>query len=265
MTVESATYVNDLNASYPSGADSKNEGDNHITLIKAVLKATWPNMAGRAWRSLAAKTSNYSLAATDAHVIVPVTAASVTISTASAAATMGNGYFAFLYALSHSFIIDPNGSETVNGAAAVTIPAGHGALLGCDGSNYMAYDIPLAGPRSVISTKSTNYTVIGTDHGTTFNCTGALTLALTAVATLGDGFYFTVVNSSTAAVTLDPSGSELIGGAATKTIAGGSAATVFILNGAWYALGSSGGSYISTAIPVAGNMLDGELWFTREA
>jgi len=144
MTVESATYVNDLNASYPSGADSKNEGDNHITLIKAVLKATWPNMAGRAWRSLAAKTSNYSLAATDAQVIVPITSVGVTISTASAAATMGNGYVAFLYCSAYSFTIDPNGSETVNGAATLVVPANHSAMLICDGSNYSAMLLPMA-------------------------------------------------------------------------------------------------------------------------
>jgi hypothetical protein len=44
MTVESATYINTLNATYPASGDAKSEGDDHIRLIKSVLKATFPNI-----------------------------------------------------------------------------------------------------------------------------------------------------------------------------------------------------------------------------
>ena len=46
MTVESATYISDLNSSYPAGTDAKSEGDNHIRLIKSTVKATFPNVNG---------------------------------------------------------------------------------------------------------------------------------------------------------------------------------------------------------------------------
>ena len=46
MTVESATYIGDLNASYPAGTDAKSEGDDHLRLIKSVLKTTFPNING---------------------------------------------------------------------------------------------------------------------------------------------------------------------------------------------------------------------------
>lgn len=46
MTVETATYISDLNATYPAGGDQKNEGDNHIRLLKSVIKATFPNVTG---------------------------------------------------------------------------------------------------------------------------------------------------------------------------------------------------------------------------
>mgnify|MGYP001377300851 CR=1 FL=1 len=46
MTVESATYIDDLNASLPAGTDDRSEGDNHIRLIKSVLLATFPNVTG---------------------------------------------------------------------------------------------------------------------------------------------------------------------------------------------------------------------------
>jgi hypothetical protein len=46
MTIESATYISDLDDTYPAGTDQKKEGDNHIRLLKTVLRATFPNIAG---------------------------------------------------------------------------------------------------------------------------------------------------------------------------------------------------------------------------
>ena len=43
MTVESASFISGLNASYPPGSDSISEGDDHLRLIKTVLKATLPH------------------------------------------------------------------------------------------------------------------------------------------------------------------------------------------------------------------------------
>lgn len=46
MGLESATYISDLNVANPDGADGKSQGDDHLRLIKAVLKATFPNITG---------------------------------------------------------------------------------------------------------------------------------------------------------------------------------------------------------------------------
>lgn len=46
MTVESASYIADLNASYPASGDQKKEGDDHIRLIKTVIKATINGWSG---------------------------------------------------------------------------------------------------------------------------------------------------------------------------------------------------------------------------
>lgn len=46
MTVETATYINQLNATYPTGSDQKQEGDDHLRLLKSTIKATFPNIAG---------------------------------------------------------------------------------------------------------------------------------------------------------------------------------------------------------------------------
>ena len=46
MTIESASYVSQLNSAYPAVGDPKSEGDDHLRLIKAALIATFPNLAG---------------------------------------------------------------------------------------------------------------------------------------------------------------------------------------------------------------------------
>lgn len=46
MTVETAPFINGLNAAAPTGAESKSEGDDHIRVIKGAVKATFPNLTG---------------------------------------------------------------------------------------------------------------------------------------------------------------------------------------------------------------------------
>jgi microcystin-dependent protein len=46
MALETASFIDSLNPSNPSPTDLLGQGDDHIRLIKAVLKATFPNIAG---------------------------------------------------------------------------------------------------------------------------------------------------------------------------------------------------------------------------
>lgn len=48
MGLETGTYINDLTPSWPLASDQKRQGDDHIRLIKDVLKNTFPN-ASRAF------------------------------------------------------------------------------------------------------------------------------------------------------------------------------------------------------------------------
>lgn len=45
MGLESATYINQLVSTNPTGGDSRAEGDDHLRLLKSVLKATFPNLS----------------------------------------------------------------------------------------------------------------------------------------------------------------------------------------------------------------------------
>ena len=46
MPLESATYIDGLNASNPAASDAINTADDHLRLIKSTIKATFPNITG---------------------------------------------------------------------------------------------------------------------------------------------------------------------------------------------------------------------------
>lgn len=46
MALETATYINELDAANPTASDPKSQGDDHLRLIKAAVKATFPNVSG---------------------------------------------------------------------------------------------------------------------------------------------------------------------------------------------------------------------------
>lgn len=74
MTVESATYISDLNINYPESNVSITGGDNHIRLTKTTLKNTFPNITG---------------AITDTHTVINTNMATVTAATnANTASTL---------------------------------------------------------------------------------------------------------------------------------------------------------------------------------
>ena len=46
MTVETALYPTQLNTTLPTSSDFVSEGDDHLRLLKTVVKTTFPNVAG---------------------------------------------------------------------------------------------------------------------------------------------------------------------------------------------------------------------------
>jgi hypothetical protein len=51
MSVETATYISQLNNAYPAATDGLKEGDDHIRLIKSVLQNTFPAVSGAVTKS----------------------------------------------------------------------------------------------------------------------------------------------------------------------------------------------------------------------
>ena len=167
MTVESASFLHDLNSSLPAGSDPKSEGNDHIALVKAVAKATFPGMAGRAWRRQT-KGGNYTLVATDNMTLLKFTAtANLTL---MPAATAGNGFMVLVY-VNSGFSVNfvPDGSETINGVTSGSINNVDFGLLFSDGVEWYfawiqsAADTGLTRPNFITpsETSATNATAGG--------------------------------------------------------------------------------------------------------
>lgn len=82
-----------------------------------------------------------------------------------------------------------------------------------------------AGDHPVLS-KAAGYTVVGTDKQKVIRCTAALTLSLTAAATLEDGFSVVVIADG-GDVIIDPDASETIDGSATVSLPDGTMTTIY--------------------------------------
>lgn len=100
MTVESASYISQLDATLPTATDPKSEGDNQLRLLKTVLKTQFPNFG------TAAMTASH----TELNYMVGVTSAVQTqlnTLTSSKAAKAGDTY---------------TGAHDFSGASSVAVP-----------------------------------------------------------------------------------------------------------------------------------------------
>ena len=87
MSVESATYISQLNSSLPASGDLITEGDNHLNLIKATLLATFPNFTATPITPTSADVNTIAAAATTGATGFNVVTQSATNNTTLAAST----------------------------------------------------------------------------------------------------------------------------------------------------------------------------------
>lgn len=110
---------------------------------------------------------------------------------------------------------------------------------------------------SRVVAKSAGYTVLTSDFLQMFKCSGTFTLALTAAATLADGFIFYVKNTGSGVITIDPNSAEQIDAATTITLAAGEGAIVFCDGAAFFTIGRPTTSSATVAVPVRQTVLGG--------
>lgn len=109
------------------------------------------------------------------------------------------------------------------GALVVDVQLIYGAGTYANWTIGVAGDRGVEGPpaRAYRAIKAANYTVSAGDHGKLIECTATLTLYLSAAATMADGWFCYISNTGTGMVTIDPSGAELVDGAATISLPAG--------------------------------------------
>lgn len=104
---------------------------------------------------------------------------------------------------------------------------------------------------TIVAARSSNTILAAADHGKTINCTSSFTQTLTAVATLGDGWWVYVKNSGTGVITLDPNSTETIDGATTVALYPGDGCWLICNGSAFITVGRAG------AAPIARGHIDG--------
>lgn len=165
-----------------------------------------------------AKSSTYTVLPEDLGFLIDCTAA-LTLNL-TAAASLGAGWSFSVKGNGGLVTIDPNGAETIDGQTTIEIQDGSSAEITCDGTNFHTVLAPSAGSIKYRTISSAD-TVITSDRGKVIDCTATLALALTAAATLKEGFFF-YVKGNGGTVAIDPNGAETIDGNTTLAVADGS-------------------------------------------
>ncbi len=147
MGLETGTYLDDLVTSNPIGAtDPKSQGDNHLRLIKSVLKNTFPN-ADRAFRFPRAESisGDETVVAADQHRHYLVDASGGDVTLTLPTLTSGDDGWAVVaqcVVAGNNVIVAP-ASGTINGAANVSVDTQFGWIMAVwSGSVWYALVMP---------------------------------------------------------------------------------------------------------------------------
>lgn len=106
----------------------------------------------------------------------------------------------------------------------------------------------------VYATKTGNYTALGSDNNALHRYTATATVSLTAAATLGSSWHYTIMADG-GDVTIDPNGAETINGAATLRVPDGSQAEVVCSGTAFFAFVTSTAVYGHCRLTLSGGNL----------
>lgn len=275
MALESATYIDGLNAANPTGTDPKSQGDDHIRLLKSTVKATFPNISGAVTPThtelnyvggvtSAIQTQIDSKGAhagqvwtgdhdfTGATPTVPTQPPADNSTKAASTAYVDAADDLKANIDSPALTGTPTAPTATTGTnttqiattAFVQQAAFTSALPNQTGNTgkFLTTDgsdaswVELIGATTA---KSSNYTVAATDRRKAFALSSSATLSLPAAATAGDGFTFYVRNVSTGIWTIDPDGSETIDGKTTIVVYPGEKFAVYADGSAWGTIGRS--------------------------
>lgn len=142
MGLETATYINDLVSANPLSTDAVSQGDDHLRLIKQVLKNSFPNLSKpiSKWR-VEAISANETVVPADDATLYYVDASGGARTIALPAASTNAGLLIGVKkadSSANSVIIDPDSSELVDGAATLVLTNRYDTVwVLCDGTGWL--------------------------------------------------------------------------------------------------------------------------------
>lgn len=135
MGLETGNFIDALNVANPGNLDEKARGDDHLRLIKSVLKNSFPNLAS-ALNSPNVMAASGGVGASDNYKVIVATAA-ITITLADVAG-LGSAWRILVYAGGNSVTVETTGTNTINGAESITLAPGGIADIISLGDSFLA-------------------------------------------------------------------------------------------------------------------------------
>jgi len=122
-----------------SAASITNVGTSSAAIFDFTIPRGDTGAGGGGAVTISGKTGAYTVVAGDLGTVINCTANTFTVSL-TAAATLGAGFHCWVWntsnTSSHVITIDPNGSETIDGATTLLLRRGEGCQIVCDGSKW---------------------------------------------------------------------------------------------------------------------------------
>lgn len=164
MALEVASFIGQLDKTWPVTGDQIAQGDDQIRLLKATLQKTFPGMQGEVMR-VVGKASGFTPSVDESTVIYNCTAA-VTVTLPALGGVVAGTYW-FVNAASGAVTLTTNGTETVNGEASGSIASGTWALITkASSTNWVALGIPAMTAAAIVAALGTTPVAKATDANT---------------------------------------------------------------------------------------------------
>lgn len=269
MGLEAGTYVSELVATNPPSTDLRKQGDDHLRLIKTVLRNTFPN-ADRAWymEDYVAKIAAYTVVAADENKVISCSATGGAF-TVTLPTTLGTALAGFRVTIhktdtsANSIQVEPTTGNLNGEADGLYLNSRYDALL-CiwSGTAWQAIAFNYGLRYRAVTTTPTTLTEDDFDSLVAVNPAANATINLPPAANYRGRMLYIKLEDPVFNLTIDGDGAETIDGAATLVLTKDNATVALLCNGAgWKVISHFVGSITGQPELTGNNVFTGDNTF----